>query len=201
VLVRALLLRTDIETILLDTRVQRLLYAYALKIGEDKDWLDRVFQVGKGSAKALIVHVVGHRTHYHVRFYNRVAQELGRRVYPFLVQLDKIKPPVFTVPHLVRSGESLGLIAARYGSSVRAIQQTNGLAGTLIRAGRFLRIPLRGVNAPPAAPVFVPARLLPSKTPEILAGAAWPTVIGLYGEALKKVAACPWLLGGTPRFY
>ncbi|MCX6559350.1 MAG: penicillin-insensitive murein endopeptidase [Candidatus Aminicenantes bacterium] len=201
VFVRALLLRTDIETILLDIRVQRLLYAYALKIGEDKDWLDRVFQVGKGSAKALIIHVVGHRTHYHVRFYNRVAQELGRRVYPFLVQLDKIKPPVFTVPHLVRSGESLGLIAARYGSSVRAIQQTNGLSGTLIRAGRALRIPLRGVNAPPAAPVFVPARPLPSKTPEILAGVAWPTAIGLYGEALKKVAACPWLLGGTPRFY
>ena len=71
---------------------------------------------------------------------------------PYLVQLDRIKPPVYTVAHLVRAGETLGHIAARYGTSVRAIQQTNGLSGTLIRAGRVLRIPLRGVSAPPSRP-------------------------------------------------
>lgn len=200
-LVRALLLRTDIETILLDTRIQRLLYAHALKIGEDKDWLDRVFQFVKGNAKARIVHVAGHRTHYHVRFFNRVAQELGRRVYPFLVQLDKIKPPVYSVPHYVRNGETLGHIAARYGVSVRAIQQFNGLAGTLIRAGRSLRIPLRGVSAPPMAPVVVPVRPLAPRTPASLAAVAWPSAADLYGEILRRLAGCPWLLGGTPRFY
>lgn len=172
-LVRALLVRTDVETILLDSRIQRLLYTYALKIGEDKDWLDGIFQFVKGNSKAPIVHVAGHRTHYHVRFYNRAAQELGRRVQPFLVKLGKIKPPVYSVPHIVRNGETLGHLAARYGSSVRAIQQFNGLAGTLIRAGRTLRIPLKGVSAPPEAPLVIPTRPLPPTTPESLASVSW----------------------------
>ncbi|MDD8027806.1 MAG: penicillin-insensitive murein endopeptidase [Acidobacteriota bacterium] len=185
VLLRALLLRTDIETILLDTRIQRLLYAHALRIGEDKDWLDRVFQFAKGSSKALVVHVSGHRTHYHVRFYNRVAQELGRRVYPYLIQSNRIKPPVYTVPHYVRNGETLGHIARRYGTSIRAIQQQNGLSGTLIRAGRSLRIPLLGVRAPAIAPVVVPARPFPPTTPESLAGTDWPAPAETGGEAVK----------------
>jgi murein endopeptidase len=174
VLVRSLLVFTDVETILLDAGIQRLLYAHALKIGEDKDWLDRVFQVGKGSVKAVVIHVPGHRNHYHVRFTNRLAQELGRRVYPQLIKLERIKPPVYSVPHSVRNGETLSHLARRYGTSIRAIQQYNGLSGTLIRAGRTLRIPLRGVSAPAAAPVVVPARLLPPSTPESLAGIVWP---------------------------
>ena len=172
-LVRALLVRTDLETILLDLRIQRLLYAYALKIGEDKDWLGRVFQCVKGDPKAYIVHVPGHLTHYHVRFFNRTAQELGRRVQPLLVRLNKIKPPVYSIPHLIRNGETLGHIAARYGSSVRAIQQFNGLAGTLIRAGRTLRVPLKGVSAPPQEPVVVPPRPLPPSTPDSLSAVTW----------------------------
>jgi LysM repeat protein len=177
-LVRALLVRADVETILLDMRIQRLLYAHALKIGEDKDWLGRIFQCAKGNPKAYIVHVAGHRTHYHVRFYNRTAQELGRRVQPLLVKLGRIKPPVYSVPHVIRNGETLGHIARRYGSSVRAIQQYNGLSGTLIRAGRTLRVPLKGVSAPPLEPVMVPPRPLPPTTPESLSSAFWPSASG-----------------------
>jgi len=184
-LVRALLLRTDIETILLDTRIQRLLYAHALQIGEDKDWLDRIFQFSRGNSKALIVHVSGHRTHYHVRFYNRVAQEIGRRVYPYLIKIDRIKPPVYTVGHLVRNGETLGHIARRYGVSVRAIQSQNGLSGTLIRAGRSLRIPRYGVRAPSIAPVVVPPRPVPPTTPDCLAAVAWPAAADPAWAAIK----------------
>jgi len=43
--------------------------------------------------------------------------------------------------HKVRPGETLSTIAQRYGVSVRAIQQENGLRGTFIRAGQTLRIP------------------------------------------------------------
>jgi len=38
-----------VETILLDTRIQRLLYKYALGIGEDKEWLDRLFHFARRS--------------------------------------------------------------------------------------------------------------------------------------------------------
>jgi len=195
-LVRALLLWTDLETILLDNRIQRLLYDHALKLGEDKDWLDRLFEFRGRTRNPLIRYYPGHRTHYHVRFYNRQAQELGRRAYPFLIQFQKIKPPVFTVPHVVRAGETLGHLATRYGTSVRAIQQANGLASTLIRAGRTYRIPLRGASAPPAKALIVPARPLPPRTPSSLSVVEWPTPLALYGEKLAQLARCPSLLGG-----
>lgn len=194
---RALLLCTDVETILLDSRVQRLLYDYALKISEDKAWLDRVFQFAKGSKEAVICHVSGHRNHYHVRFFNRAAQELGRRAYPFLIQLKKIQPPVFTVSHWVRAGETLGHLAARYGSSIRAIQQINGLATTTIRAGRVYRIPLKGVSAPRVKPVVIPARPLPPGTPAALAAVVWPTSLSLYGDRLARLAKTMIPLSGS----
>ncbi|MCS7189608.1 MAG: LysM peptidoglycan-binding domain-containing protein [Bacteroidia bacterium] len=45
------------------------------------------------------------------------------------------------VYHKVRPGETLGYIAQRYRTSVKAIQYANGLKGTRIRAGQTLRIP------------------------------------------------------------
>ncbi len=186
-LVRAIITCTDAETIFLDTGIQKLLYGYALSIGEDKDWLNRVFRFSKGSPSAIICYARGHRSHYHVRFHNPVAEELGRRVYPMLIRLNKIKPPVFTVPHLVRNGETLGGIARRYGTSVRAIQQTNGLGSTLIRAGRSYRIPLRGVAAPSLKPLVVPVRLLPPAVPAVLAAAVWPTARSFDREQFLKL--------------
>jgi penicillin-insensitive murein endopeptidase len=179
-LLRALIVRTDVQTVLLDTRIQRLLYNYALSIGEEKEWLNRVFQFVKGSADAIVRHVVRHRTHYHVRFYNAVAQELGRRAHPALVQLQIVKPPVYTVAHLARSGQTLGQLAVRYGTSVRAIQQANGLNSTQIRAGRTYRIPVR-TPAPPQDPFVMPRRLLPPQTPVVMTSVDWPTAESLYG--------------------
>ena len=176
-LVRALLVFTDVETILLDWRIQKPLYNYALSIGEHKEWLDGIFQFVKGSSGALIRHVAGHRTHYHVRFFNPEAQELGRRAYPHLLNRKIIDPPVFTIPHRVREGETLGHLARRYGTTVRAIQRANGLSGNLIRAGRTYRIPRTGAAAPPQKPFAVPPRRLPPSTPPELNIPAWPTAI------------------------
>ncbi len=173
--------------IFLDTGIQKLLCGYAAAIGEDKAWLDRVFRYRKGSSSAVIRYARGHRTHYHVRFYNPVAQELGRRVYPMLVQAKKIKPPVFTVRHVVRDGETLGHLARRYGTSVRAIQQANGLSSSMIRAGRSYRIPLKGVSAPPVKPLIVPSRLLPPSVPDVLAAASWPSAAAFDRQALLKL--------------
>jgi murein endopeptidase len=184
-LVRALLVRTDVETIFLDTRIQRLLYQHALSISEDKDWLDRVFQFSRGFRDAIIQHLPNHRTHYHVRFYNPVAQELGRRAHPILVQLKMMDPPVFTVQHVVRAGQTLGHLAARYGTSVRAIMQANGLVTTRLAAGRAYRIPMR-TAAPPSQPVVIPPRLLPPQTPAALAAVDWPTQQSLYGTGSER---------------
>lgn len=173
-LVRAMLLHTDIEAIFLDTRIQRLLYRHALSVAEDKAWLDRVFQFVKWSPEAVIRHVPRHRNHYHVRFYNPVAQELGRRAHPLLVQLKIIDPPVFTIRHVVRPGQTLGHLASRYGTTTKAIQQANGLRGTLLRAGRAYRIPQR-TAAPPGEPLVMRPRLLPPSTPDALALIDWPT--------------------------
>jgi membrane-bound lytic murein transglycosylase D len=52
--------------------------------------------------------------------------------------------------HTVRRGESLSTIASRYGSSVGAIKQANGLRGSLIHPGQNLLVPRLGVtHAPP----------------------------------------------------
>ena len=192
-LVRALVTCTDVETILLDTRVQRVLYKYALSISEDKAWLDRVFQYSRGSSTAVVKHVPRHRNHYHVRFYNPVAQELGRRVHPYLVQLGLVQPPMFTVRHVVRQGQTMGHLAARYGTSVRAIKQANGLTTTQLRAGRSYRIPVRAA-APPSTPVVVPLRTLPPSTPPALADVAWPTPMSLYAGRFEMLMENPALI-------
>jgi penicillin-insensitive murein endopeptidase len=192
-LLRALVTCTDVETILLDTRIQRLLYKYAAGIGEDREWLDRVFHFVKGSKSAIVKHVPNHRNHYHVRFYNPVAQELGRRAHPILVDLKLVDPPVFTVRHLVRPGQTMGQLAARYGTSVRAIQSANGLSSTRLRAGRSYRIPVKAA-APPSLPVVVPFRLLPATTPAEMASASWPTAAELYGDSASLRFENPALL-------
>jgi len=174
-LVRALVTETDVEAIFLDTRVQRLLYNYALSISEDKAWLDRVFQFSRGYRDAIVSHERGHRNHYHVRLYNPVAQELGRRVHPLLVQYGILPPPVYTLRHVVRPGQTMGHLATRYGTSVRAIQQANGLTTTRLRAGRAYRIPVKTSAPPSTQPVVVPARLLPPSTPVAFASATWTT--------------------------
>ena len=182
VLVRSLVTCTDVETILLDTRIQRVLYKYALGIGEDKAWLDTVFHFARGAKSAIVKHVAGHRNHYHVRFYNPVAQELGRRVHPIMVELKLVDPPVYTVRHVVRPGQTMGQIAARYGTSVKAIRAANGLSGTMLRAGRAYRIPVRSA-APPSEPVVIPYRRLPPTTPDTVAAAEWPTPESLYSDS------------------
>jgi penicillin-insensitive murein endopeptidase len=159
--------------VFLDTRIQRLLYKHALSIGEDKAWLDHVFQFARGARDAIVQHLPKHRTHFHVRFYNPIAQELGRRAYPVLVELGLVEPPAATVRHVVRRGQTLGLLASRYGTSTAAIMKANGLRTTRLRVGRGYRIPVRGTVAPLQA-VVVPPRMLPPQTPPAMAGVDWP---------------------------
>lgn len=155
-LLRALVTLTDVQMILVDSRVQKVLYDYALSHGEDKAWLDSLFNPGE---KGIIKHAKHHRDHFHVRFFNPRAQELGRRAAPLLAQ----QPGHNLAMHKVRSGDTLGGIAARYKASVKAIQQANRMRKTFLRIGQMLTVPLRGpcTQCPIPPPVVVPPRRLP----------------------------------------
>jgi murein endopeptidase len=161
-LVRALVTETDVERIFVDRSIIAVLYQHALaEEGEDRSWLNDIF--GRTSEKGIIQHERGHKNHLHVRFYNPVAQEHGRIVYPVLVETGAAPPPM--VKHRVRQGETLGSLARRYGTSVNAIRVANGLRGSQLRAGRSYTIPIRR-TPPDSGPVVVPPRRLP---PEMLA--------------------------------
>jgi len=156
-LVKALATRTDTQVILLDRRVQKVLYDYAVSIGEDRDWLDSLFNAGRGS---LLQHVRRHRDHFHVRFFSARSQELGWRIQPLLARRSDEN----FVIHRVRGGDTLGHLAMKYGSGVKLIQRANGLTNINLRIGRTLNIPLRGpcTRCPLPTQVVVPPRRIPA---------------------------------------
>lgn len=159
-LIKALITSADVQFILVDKRIQARLYDFALKLGEDKAWLDKLFHSGFAS---LIRHARGHRDHFHVRFYSGRSQELGRRIAPLLAR----QPEQNLIIHRVKSGDTLGALAVKYNSGVKLIQKANGMTNTALRVGRTLNIPLRGpcTNCPVPPPLVVPPRCLPPEPP------------------------------------
>ncbi|HYV48520.1 MAG TPA: penicillin-insensitive murein endopeptidase [Myxococcaceae bacterium] len=158
-LLKALVTRTDVQMVLLDKRVQKVLYDAALKSGEDKGWLDSLFN----GPTPLVQHARRHRDHLHVRFFAPRAQELGRRVAPLLA----MRPEQNVRMHRVRRGDTLGGIAARYGSSVALLRKRNGLKSNFLRLSQVLMVPLMGpcTKCPVPPPVVVPERRLPPPPP------------------------------------
>jgi penicillin-insensitive murein endopeptidase len=158
--VKTLITDTDIELILMDRAVQRMVRRFAVQRGEDSAWVDQIFD-GGGGLPPLIRHAKGHATHLHLRFYNPIAQETGRRLYDVLVRRQLIAPASRFVHHKVKEGETLGHLAKKYGVSPKAIQEANGMKSNLIRATQDYKIPQRGgVRGCPKLTV-VPARRSP----------------------------------------
>jgi penicillin-insensitive murein endopeptidase len=159
--VRAIIAKTDIDLILLDHGLQEPLKEYALSLGEDPTWLDQVFQ-GKGATRAIIRHAPGHATHLHLRFFNPIAQETARRCYPALVRHKIVTAPEQYVSHKAKKNETLAMIAKKYGSTVRAIKEANGLRSNLIHDQATYRIPVSGgVRIVRTERVRIPARRPP----------------------------------------
>src|SRR6185295_14637626 len=154
--VKALVTDTDVDLILMDRSVQRLVREFALSRGEDKEWVDQLFD-GEGTIPPIIRHAKGHATHLHVRFYNPLAQETGRRAYDILVKRHVIEPPSYYVRHKVKEGETLIGIAKKFHVTPKAIQLANGLKSDMIRATRDYKIPQRGGVKPEPRPL-IPAR-------------------------------------------
>ena len=156
---KALVTDTDVELVLMDRGVQTLVRQYAVEHGEDRAWVDQLFD-GTAALPPLVRHAKGHATHIHVRFYNPIAQETGRRAYEVLLRRRIIQPPSYFVRHKVREGETLGHLAKKYRVPAKAIQQANGLKSSLIRASHDYKIPQRGgVKACPRA--LIPMRRTP----------------------------------------
>ncbi len=69
----------------------------------------------------------------------------------------------------VRSGDTLGKIAVRYGVSVTQLKSWNGLRGSMIRVGQTLKVPGQGSPAPApptrTASAAIPARPQPAAGP------------------------------------
>jgi hypothetical protein len=168
-LVRAFVTETDVEHVFMDRKLQATLYHYAAASGENQQWLLGLFGSVSGRSGAIIEHERGHKTHMHVRFFNRRAQEWARAAYPFLVAAGLAPPPV--VMHKARSGETLAVVARRYHVSVAAIRAANGLRSSAMRAGRRYRIPVCRVEPRDIAPLVVPPRRLPPIATATLLGA------------------------------
>ena len=193
-LVRALVTTGDVQTILVDRRVQAVLHGYARSIGEDPVWLDDLF---RGSAP-IVNHAPRHRDHFHVRFYNPRAQELGRRVQPLLAE----RPEHNIASYRVKRGDTLGKIARRFGTSAKLIEQQNKVRSNSLKVGRTLTIPLRGpcTTCPLPPPVVVPARRLPPDVTEFsLARALMPTTVGRahFRSSIDTAAATRSVAGWT----
>ncbi|MCP3143515.1 LysM peptidoglycan-binding domain-containing protein [Pyxidicoccus xibeiensis] len=164
---KALVTKTDVQMVLVDRRVRQVIYNHALAAGEDKAWLDSLFNDGP---TGVIRHARRHRDHFHIRFHNARAQELGRRVQPLLA----LQPEHNVTVHRIRNGDTLGGIALRYGSTVASIKKANRMRNNFLRAGQRLSVPLRGpcTHCPVPPPFLLPPRRLPPEAPALAQVAA-----------------------------
>ena len=157
--VRTLVTDTDVELILMDRSVQRLVRQFAIAKGEDREWIDLLFD-GAAGVRPLILHAKGHATHLHVRFYNPLAQETGRRSYEILIKRRVLSPPSYFVRYKAKSGDTLSELALKYHVPAKVIQQLNGMKNDVLKIDREYKIPQSGgVRAAPR--VSVPSRRLP----------------------------------------
>jgi LysM repeat protein len=155
-LIKALVTLADVQVILVDRRIQAVLRDHALKVGEDRAWVDRIF---RGGRQALVQHARHHRDHFHVRFFAPRSQELGRRILPLLAK----RPDQNVALHTVKRGQTLGHLARTYRTSVAAILRQNHMRLSALHVGQQLRIPLRGpcTRCPVPPPLVLPPRCLP----------------------------------------
>ncbi len=153
---KAILMHGDVQFILLDKRVQKVLYDYALAHGENKQWLESLFHAGPRSA---FFHARKHRDHFHVRLFNPRAQELAHRLAPLMPK----RPEENVAFYRVVKGDTLGGIAQKMGSSVSKLKSANHLSSSFLKLRQVLKVPLRGpcTNCPVPGLVVIPPRRVP----------------------------------------
>jgi len=166
-LVKAAVTETTIDMIFMDQAVQRVLADYAARAGEDPAFLDQIFQVRGKNAAAPIRHIHGHDNHIHFRWHNPGAEAMGQRVARFVVipraparrhdggGVIAARAEVAGYAQIrARSGDTLVILARRYGTTVEEIQRANSLPGNAIRAGIVYRIPQKQAPRHAAKPTI-----------------------------------------------
>ncbi|HTJ82033.1 MAG TPA: penicillin-insensitive murein endopeptidase, partial [Polyangiaceae bacterium] len=151
--VKAFVEDPNVEMVLMDTSIQRLLRDYALQKGEDRAFVDQVFQVSGKNPRSIVRYAHGHDTHIHVRFFSPAAQATAHLAAAYLP-----KPPPLParhdsrpgkqlakeghgskrgdddyILHRARSGDTLDSLARRYGCTVAEIKEANGLKSTSLK--------------------------------------------------------------------
>ncbi|MCC6217363.1 MAG: penicillin-insensitive murein endopeptidase [Polyangiaceae bacterium] len=164
-LLRALIVGSDVELVLVDHSIQRLLEQHARESGEDSAWIEDLFRGTPGVRPPLFRHVAGHAGHLHVRFYSPEARETARRVTPHLRRAGALPPTRHVVLHRARAGDTLQRLAKRYGTTMAAIRGENRLRGAKLVAGHTYRIPRDGPPPAPDAAPDRPVRVPPRRTP------------------------------------
>lgn len=95
----------------------------------------------------------------------------------FLANFNQVPPEqrMIQLRHRVRKGETLSILARKYGTSVQAIRELNNLGRThIIRAGQYLLIPMSSriaarqeIRRSVTEPVLAPSSLVSENEPEI----------------------------------
>lgn len=194
--VKALLVMTDVQYILVDKRIQQVLYRQALRSGENRAWVNYLFK----NKASPIRHARGHRDHFHVRFFNPRAQELARRLSPILA----FRPDLNVRMHRVKAGETLPRIARQYGISTSVLRRANRLKGGVnkVKVARVLKVPFKtgGLRGPVPPPLVMPPRNFPPGMTEApkLADLSTPTPTPPDAANAPGVPASSPLQGVTP---
>lgn len=113
------------------------------------------------SERPLYRHESGHRTHFHVRFYNPEAQESGRRLFHLLKKHDLLDHPIVFQEHTAAAGDTVRSVAKLHNTTRRAIKRFNKLSTKEMQVGRTYIIPVRGKLKPIVEPIVVPPRTVP----------------------------------------
>jgi len=150
-LLKAVLLDSQVDFVLIDRDVQKLIREHALSAAEDEHWIRALFD-GCGRTAPIIQHAPGHTGHMHIRFASPIARERGRLEYRNLVRQGRIRLAEREVKHVVSAGETLLGLATRYRTSIASIRELNGLQAATPSPGRELtileRLPIPGLRAP-----------------------------------------------------
>lgn len=131
------ILLAKIDEIPTSTAPQRAYVYHRVRHGEALSMIAERYGTSVGSI--CVANNIRHRNFIRAGQKLKIPQK-GIRVYPVAAASDS-EPNRRPTRHVVKSGDSLWIIAKRYRTTVKEIQDENNLRGTRLRIGQVLNIP------------------------------------------------------------